>query len=117
MPLNDEIKSCLRLAMTNSQADFGEIVEEGLKLYSDSIGGPIQVEDEEEAEELIQSCLYFVLDETVSGMILEGIVEVKGVDDNGDLMYGLVGVDSKEDADRLREELDRWEDNGGPVQS
>lgn len=118
--LNEKMKECLRLAMVNTQFDFGEVVEEGLRLYTESTGGPVEVENEEEAHEFIEECMKYVLDETLSQMILDGLVEVKGIDEHGDMMYGLVGVNSKEDAQRIKEELDkesldRWEDNGGPV--
>lgn len=97
--LSEELKECLRLAIAgNPELDFADTTVEGIKLYAEA-NGPIQIEDDDEGYELFQACTRFILDEVITELILKGLIEVKGIDENGDLVYGLT----------------QWENNGGPV--
>jgi hypothetical protein len=88
MEISQEMKDCLMLAMEDGELDFQETVYEGFRIYHSRNNGPIEVEDEDEALELTQKCFSFVLDVTLSNLVLAGAVEIAGMED-GEFVYAI----------------------------
>lgn len=89
MLLSDGLRRCLLLAMDNEDLNIEQTVYEAFKLHYEITGQTIEIDDEEEGEELVRSCFNFIADEVLNNLILKGAMEVKGVDENGELTFGL----------------------------
>lgn len=88
MIIDDNMKNCLRLAMNDESLDFPQTVQAGFRLYAESFG-VIEVEDDEDGEELVESAFNFVADTVLENLMLKGFVEPSAVDENGEILYGL----------------------------
>lgn len=89
MELNDRMRNYLRLAAEDETLSFSGIVESGLLLYINETG-PLRISTEEEFAPLFQECIKFVLDETLTKLVLMGVIEVSSLDENNEFLYGLV---------------------------
>lgn len=89
MELSRGLKNCLLLAMEDPDLDFEETVDTGLRLYAESIGGVIEIEDEEEGMEMVGECFRFVIDAVLGNLEDMGVIEMKGVDPEEGVVWGL----------------------------
>lgn len=89
MELDEVFKSSIRLAMEDDSLDLLETFEAAVRLYVVATGEPFDVEDEEWFISFFHQCQKFILDEVLSSLILKGAVEVQGMEEDGDFVYGL----------------------------
>lgn len=88
MELDEMMKDCLIRANRDfPDLDYIDTVMEAFRDYVLIMGAPVQIEDEEEGEALLQKAVYFLVDCVVIDMIGKGIIEVDSIDEDGDLMY------------------------------
>lgn len=90
--LNGLMKDCLIKANDEfPDLDFEDTVYEAFKSYVIITGQPLDVNTDEEGIELLEKARIFVLDCVLLDMVRKGLVEVAGVEEDGDLVYKLVG--------------------------
>lgn len=82
MELNDKFKSAILLSMEDPTLSFEDTFVAAIQLYVATTGAPIQLEDEEEGIQFFRDCQMFILDEVLSHLVLEGLVEVSGMQDD-----------------------------------
>lgn len=87
MKLDEETQQNLRLALKSHRGCFHEdaVLCHALILSELAMRRGYPVTSDEELE----SCGYFIADVTLEGLILKGLVEVVGVDEEGELLVGL----------------------------
>lgn len=91
--LNDLMKNCLIDANDGfPDLDFEDTVFEAFKSYVIITGAPLDVETEEEGIELLEKARRFLLDCVLLDMVRNGIIEVDGIEEDGDLIYKLAGM-------------------------
>lgn len=93
MNLPDSMKRCLQLMMENEELSTEEVVFGAFKLHFEITGGPIDIEDDEEGMEVVRSAFAFVADEVLHSLVLKGVMEFAGVDENGELTVKLTGLE------------------------
>lgn len=91
--LPDSLKRCVRIAMENESLTSEETVSEAFRLHYELTGGPIDVEDDEEGMNLVREAFAFVADEVLHGLVLKGVMEFAGVDENGELTVRLAVIE------------------------
>lgn len=89
MTLPDTLVSCLKLAMEHDDLDIEDTVKDAFAIYYSVTGHAFEVEDDEEAEAIVEACFHWVADETLNGLILKGVMEFSSMDENGEVYYGL----------------------------
>lgn len=90
--LNELMKHCL-IEANDSFPDlsFEDTVYEAFKTYVILTGKPLEIENDEEGFELLEKARIFVLDCVLLNMVRNGLIEVDGMEEDGDLVYKLVG--------------------------
>jgi len=86
--VTDLMKTCLRLAM-QEDLSFEDTVVEAIKLNCAATGMSLQIDSDEEFFEYFRACLQFLVGEVVTSLILKGVVEVAGIQDDGELTFQL----------------------------
>lgn len=91
MEINERMKECLREANEKlPDADWEETVHEAFETYLVLNGGPYEVDTDEEGMELVKTCAMFLVQLTINSLVDQGLVDFVGVDETGDITYGLV---------------------------
>lgn len=90
MEINERMKECLREANDRyPDYDWEEVVHEAFETYLVLNGGPYEVEDDDEAMALVKTCAQFLVQLTINSLMDQGLVELAGMDENGDITYQL----------------------------
>lgn len=89
MEVDELMKNCLREAMErNPDLDYIETFEVAVETYV-TVQGPIEVEDEEEFHTFVNDCVEFMFDATLGDLVGRGLVDMDGVDEEGDFVFSL----------------------------
>lgn len=87
--LDKTMKDCLIEAHNNyPDYDYIDTVLAAFPVYVNIMGGPVEFVDDQEAEEYLQKCVYFLVDCVLVDLVGKGMVEVDGIED-GDFVYKL----------------------------
>jgi len=89
MDLSDRFRDCLDEAMKKSDLDFEETVVEALEIHTVVFGGPVEVEDEADGVDFLNKAYAYVVEATLGNMVQNGLIEMAGVDETGDIVYKL----------------------------
>lgn len=90
MEINERMKDCLREANEKlPDADWEETVHEAFDTYVVLNGGPYEVESDEEGTALVKECAMFLVQLVINSLVDQGLIELAGVDETGDVTYQL----------------------------
>lgn len=86
--INDLMKDCL-IRANNDFPDIGYIdtVIEAFREFITLTGSPVEFEDDDEAEDYLKRCVGFVVDCNLWNMLEKGVMEIEGMDEDGELVY------------------------------
>lgn len=87
--MDDLLQQCLKTACQYDDLSIEETVEEAFIMYKTITGHAFEVEDDEEGEAVVKSCFEYVADEVLQSLILKGVMEFSGMDENGEMWYSL----------------------------
>lgn len=86
--LNAMMKQCLIDSHNDyPDLDYIDTVMRAFASYVNFVGAPIEMESEEEGEEFLKKAVFFLVDCVLVDMVAKGIVEVDGMDPDGELVY------------------------------
>ena len=87
MEIDDIMKDCLIAANDNyPDLDYIDTVIKAFGDYVGLMGGPVEFDTDDEAEEYLRKCVYFLVDCVLFNMVAKGAVEIEGMED-GEFVY------------------------------
>lgn len=94
--LNALMKHCIIEANNDfPDLNFEDTIFEAFKVYT-TLTEPLRFDSDEEGIDLLERARFFLLDCVLIDMVRNGLIEVDGMDEDGDLVYKLVTNNSGE---------------------